>query len=128
MQKFGKRLVTNLRGIAVNEILLAAISFALIVPVSPSLGQQRIDDDVQPLSRVSIRDDLRLAQLRGFSASGTHRCGSEKGRSCIVTGSGFSNCNDVSTVLQTRDCCPTTPGGGKSSGFALNYCIPERPL
>jgi hypothetical protein len=72
--------------------------------------------------------DLKLAQMRGYSASGTHQCASEKGRSCVVTGSGFSNCNDATITLQTRDCCPTTPSGGKSSGFVLNYCIPDRPL
>jgi hypothetical protein len=72
--------------------------------------------------------ELKLAQMRGYSASGTHQCGSEKGRSCVVTGSGFSNCNDATITLQTRDCCPTTPAGGKSTGFVLNYCIPDRPL
>jgi len=76
----------------------------------------------------ALAKDLQLAQLRGYSASGTHQCGSDKGHSCIVTGSGFSNCNDASISLQTRDCCPTTPGGGKSNGFVLNYCIPNRPL
>jgi hypothetical protein len=71
----------------------------------------------------------KLAQMRGFSASGTHQCGSsDKSRSCIVTGSGFGNCKEASTVLETRDCCPITPKGGKSSGFVLNYCIPDRPL
>jgi hypothetical protein len=73
-------------------------------------------------------EGLKLAQMRGYSASGTHQCGSEKGRSCVVTGSGFSNCNDATSFLQTRDCCPTTPQGGKSSGFTLNYCIPNRGL
>jgi hypothetical protein len=73
-------------------------------------------------------EDLKLAQMRGYSASGTHQCGSEKGRSCVVTGSGFGSCNDATITLQTRDCCPTTPAGGKSTGFVLNYCIPERPL
>jgi hypothetical protein len=73
-------------------------------------------------------NELKLAQMRGYSASGTHQCGSEKGRSCVVTGSGFGTCNDATITLQTRDCCPTTPAGGKSSGFVLNYCIPERPL
>jgi hypothetical protein len=70
----------------------------------------------------------KLAQLRGYSASGTHKCGSEKDRSCVVTGSGFSNCNDATITLQTRDCCPTTAKGGISSSFVLNYCIPDRPL
>ena len=73
-------------------------------------------------------NELKLAQLRGYSASGTHQCGSEKGRSCVVTGSGFGTCNDATITLQTRDCCPSSAGGGKSTGFVLNYCIPERPL
>jgi hypothetical protein len=73
-------------------------------------------------------DELKLAQMRGYSASGTHQCGSEKGRSCVVSGSGYFDCNDATITLQTRDCCPTTPAGGKSTGFVLNYCIPERPL
>jgi hypothetical protein len=73
-------------------------------------------------------DELKLAQMPRYSASGTHQCASEKGRSCVVTGSGFSNCNDATITLQTRDCCPTTPAGGKSTGFVLNYCIPDRPL
>jgi hypothetical protein len=72
--------------------------------------------------------ELKLAQMRGYSASGTHQCGSEKGRSCVVTGSGFTSCNDATSNLQARDCCPTTPGGGRSSGFVLNYCIPDRAL
>jgi hypothetical protein len=76
----------------------------------------------------ALGEGLKLAQMRGYSASGTHQCGSEKGRSCVVSGSGFSNCNDATITLQTRDCCPTTPQGGNSSGFALNYCIPDRAL
>jgi len=111
-----------------NKALLASISFALVVPVSPSYAQQWIDGDSLPLPRASIMEHLKLAQLRGYSAAGTHQCGSEKGHSCVVAGSGFSNCNDASITLQTRDCCPTTPTGGKSSGFVLNYCIPDRPL
>ena len=79
-----------------------------------------------PASGQEARLALKFAQLRGYSASGTHQCGSEKGRSCIVSGSGFSNCNDANITLQIRDCCPTTPAGGKSSGFVLNYCIPDR--
>jgi hypothetical protein len=70
--------------------------------------------------------EIKLAQMRGYSASGTHQCGGDKARSCVVTGSGFSNCNDASIILQTRDCCSTTPRGGTSSGFTLNYCIPDR--
>jgi hypothetical protein len=109
-----------------NNVLLASIAFALVM--APSHAQQRSEADILPLSRATAFENPKLAQLRGYSASGTHQCGSEKGRSCVVTGSGFSNCNDASTLLQTRDCCPTTPLGGKSSGFVLNYCIPDRPL
>lgn len=76
----------------------------------------------------ALGKDMKFVQLHRYSASGTHQCGSEKGRSCIVTGSGFTNCNDASITLQTRDCCPTTPAGGKSTGFTLNYCITDRPL
>jgi hypothetical protein len=90
---------------------ILGIATAAILSGAPALGK-----------------DLKLAQFRGYSASGTHQCGSEKGRSCVVTGSGFTNCNDATITLQTRDCCPTTPTGGKSTGFVLNYCIPDRPL
>jgi hypothetical protein len=70
--------------------------------------------------------ELDLAQLGHYSAGGTHQCGSGKGRSCVASGSGFSSCADATITLQTRDCCPTTPQGGTSSGFTLNYCIPEQ--
>lgn len=110
-----------------NKVLLASVYFGLVFPVSPSLAQQRSESDVLPLSRATAFENLKLAQMRGYSSSGTHQCGSDKGRSCVVTGSGFENCNDASITLRTRDCCPTTPMGGKSSGFVLNYCIPDRP-
>ncbi len=89
--------------------LVLGIALAEILSFKPALGAK-----------------VEFAQIRGYSASGTHQCGSEKGRSCVVTGSGFSNCNDASIFLRTRDCCPTTPKGGTSSGFVLNYCIPDR--
>jgi hypothetical protein len=110
--------------IAVNNVLSAFLPFVLVVSVSPSFAQQLRDGDIPVPSHATILQ--KLAQLRGYSAAGTHQCGSEKGRSCVVAGSGFSNCNDASAGLQTRDCCPTTPAGGKSSGFTLNYCIPDR--
>jgi hypothetical protein len=91
---------------------------ALAILAGAPAGGQELTRELNPA--------LKLAQLRGYSASGTHRCGSEKGRSCVVTGSGYSSCNDATTTLQTRDCCPTTPAGGKSSSFVLNYCIPDR--
>jgi hypothetical protein len=114
--------------IAMNKVLLASIALALVAAVAPSYARHGSDGDILPRLRASRLENLKLAQMRGYSASGTHQCGSEKGRSCVVTGSGFTNCNDAAITLQTRDCCPTTPAGGKSSGFTLNYCIPDRPL
>ena len=81
-----------------------------------------------PASGQDLNRELKLAQMQRYSASGTHQCGSEKGRSCVVTDSGFSSCNDATITLQTRDCCPSSAGGGKSTGFVLNYCIPNRPM
>jgi len=67
------------------------------------------------------QDTTRLAQLPRYTASGTHQCGGN--RTCIVTGQ-FNDCNDAMSSLRTRDCCATR-NGGSSTGFALNYCIPE---
>jgi hypothetical protein len=66
---------------------------------------------------------MRTAQLPRYSASGRHQCGSDK-RSCVVSGL-FSDCNDATSTLKARDCCPTTAGGGTSTGFSLSYCIPD---
>jgi hypothetical protein len=118
----------NFGEIAMYKVLLASVALALVAAGAPSYAQQRSNDKDPPLLRAMTLAELKLAQMRGYSASGTHQCGSEKGLSCVVTGSGFSNCNDAATMLRTRDCCPTTPRGGKSSGFTLNYCIPDRPL
>jgi hypothetical protein len=112
--------------IAVNKVSLASIAFALVAVVASSYARQSSAADVVPALRARTSQNPRVVQLRGYSAAGTHQCG--PGRSCIVAGSGFSNCNDASAALQTRDCCPTTPAGGRSSGFVLNYCIPDRPL
>ena len=98
---------------------LAALAMLASVPA----GGQELKTELKPV----VKPALQLVQLRGYSASGTHKCGSEKDRSCVVTGSGFSNCNDATITLQTRDCCPTTAKGGTSSSFVLNYCIPDRP-
>ncbi|MFY9894323.1 MAG: hypothetical protein WAK63_09340 [Xanthobacteraceae bacterium] len=70
--------------------------------------------------------DMRITQLPRYSASGAHQCRSASGgeRNCVVTGL-FRDCNEAMITLQTRDCCPTTRGGEKSSGFTLNYCIPD---
>jgi hypothetical protein len=68
----------------------------------------------------------RLAQLPRYSASGLHQCGTTNGghRSCVVTGL-FSDCNEAASALRTRDCCPTSAGGGTSTAFTLTYCIPD---
>jgi hypothetical protein len=92
-----------------NARVISCLATAAILSFKPAFGAE-----------------IRVVQMRGYSASGTHQCGGDKGRSCVVTGSGFSNCNDASINLQTRDCCPTTPKAGTSSGFTLNYCIPDR--
>jgi hypothetical protein len=97
---------------------LAAVALLASVPAGGQELKSALKSALQPAPK--------LAQLRGYSASGTHKCGSEKDRSCVVTGSGFSNCNDATITLQTRDCCPTTAKGGTSSSFVLNYCIPDR--
>jgi hypothetical protein len=83
------------------------------------LGAPRAAERASP----PARDSARLAQLPRYSASGTHQCG-EGNRSCIVSGQ-FNDCNDATISLRTRDCCPTTRNGGSSTGFSLNYCIPE---
>jgi hypothetical protein len=69
---------------------------------------------------------MRTAQLPRYTASGRHQCGSgnDPKRSCVVTGL-FSDCNDATSTLKARDCCPTTAGGGTSSAFYLTYCIPD---
>jgi hypothetical protein len=98
-------------------LFVALTVAALTIPAGAPASAQ----DIKPFNPAA-----KLAQLRAYSAAGTHQCGTEKGRSCVVTGTGYSSCNDATTTLQTRDCCPTTPAGGKSSGFVLNYCIPDR--
>jgi hypothetical protein len=117
----------NFGEVAMSKVLPAFIALALVAAVAPSSARQWRDDQDPSLLRATTPAELKLAQIRGYSASGTHQCGSEGDRSCVVTGSGFSNCIDAATILQTRDCCPTTPQGGRSSGFNLNYCIPYRP-
>jgi hypothetical protein len=103
---------------------IPALAALAILAGTPARDQELDQEPDQGFK--TFNPALKLAQLRAYSAAGTHQCGSEKGRSCVVTGSGYSSCNDATTTLQTRDCCPTTPAGGKSSGFVLNYCIPDR--
>ena len=63
----------------------------------------------------AIGEEMKLAQMRGYSASGTHQCGSDKGRSCVVTGSGFSNCNDATIVRGVRFGASAAPDRGQLS-------------
>jgi len=66
--------------------------------------------------------------LRTYSASGTHQCSGEKPASCVVTGLAFRDCIDASSALRVQDCCATRRDGSRSTGFTINYCIPERGL
>jgi hypothetical protein len=102
---------------AAGLVAVLAISFPWVVLAAP--GASRADELPPP---AAARQESRIGQLPRYSAGGTHQCGS--GGSCVVSGS-FSNCNDATITLRTRDCCPTTKNGGTSKGFALNYCIPD---
>ena len=105
-----------------NKLLLASIAFTTVAAVTPSFAQPRGAGDVVLPLPVGAVENLKFAQRRGYSALGKHQCGSENGRSCIVSGSGFFSCNDASSDLRTRDCCPSSSVGGKSSGFTLLSC------
>ncbi len=63
--------------------------------------------------------------MRTYSASGMHQCSGEKPVSCVVTGSRYRDCNDASSSLRLQDCCLTQRAGSRSTGFTLNYCLPE---
>jgi hypothetical protein len=111
-----------LQGLGTAMRRFGAARAALAVVVAWSVlawppGPGRADERV-----AGARDSTRMAQLPRYSASGTHQCGGN--RSCIVSGQ-FNDCNDAMSSLRTRDCCATARGGGASTGFALNYCIPE---
>ena len=100
---------------AARAVLVMVVAWSVL---AWPLGAPRADERV-----AGARDSTRLAQLPRYSASGTHQCGSGQ-RSCIVSGQ-LNDCNDAMSSLRTRDCCATSRGGGSSTGFALNYCIPE---
>jgi hypothetical protein len=71
-----------------------------------------------------------IAAMPSYSASGTHQCGSDSdhANSCVVTGFGFPDCIGATSSLRAQDCCPTARKGATSTGFTLNYCIPETGL
>ena len=98
---------------ALSAVLLSQLGVAVAASANPAAAQ--------PAAQF-----IHTAQLPRYSASGRHQCGSgnDPKRSCVVTGL-FNNCNDASIGLKTRDCCPTTPGGGTSTAFAMTYCIPD---
>jgi hypothetical protein len=110
-QDVGKRLVRRFGAVSAA---LAVLGF-LVWP----LGAPRAEEVASP----PARDSARLAQLPRYTASGTHQCGEGKAR-CIVSGQ-FNDCNDAATSLRTRDCCATARKGASSTGFTMNYCIPE---
>lgn len=98
-----------------------AISAVLIAGMMQSSVAESAGAPTGP-GRVS---EIRLAQLPRYSASGLHQCGTANGHhSCVVTGL-FSDCNEAASTLRTRDCCPTSGGGGTSTAFALTYCISD---
>ena len=113
--------------------------FAAVVAIAIGAGMTAI----RPASAAEA-ESPRIAAMTSYSASGTHQCrsASGEGHTCVVTGLAFSNCNDATSSLKARDCCPTSQlctkdpqsgeqkcrSGGTSGGFTLNHCIPERGL
>jgi hypothetical protein len=88
--------------------MLAALS------ATPGLAAPPADIVAQPVQ-------LRLPS---YSASGTHQCGANAA-SCVVTGLAYRDCNDATSSLRAQDCCASRRSGQASTGFTLNYCIPE---
>jgi hypothetical protein len=103
--------------VAATTIILPAV-----VLTQPAVAD---GNGVRPTQSQPVSAAIRTAQLPRVLASGTHQCGqaSEK-RSCVVSGE-FSDCNEARGLLQTRDCCPSSAGGGRSAGFTLLTCIPN---
>jgi hypothetical protein len=66
--------------------------------------------------------------LRTYSASGMHQCSGGQPATCVATGSRYRDCNEATSALRTQDCCLTRRDGSHSTGFTLNYCIPEGGL
>ena len=66
--------------------------------------------------------------LRTYSASGTHQCSAGQPATCVATGSRYRDCNEAASTLRVQDCCLTRRDGSRSTGFTLNYCIPEGGL
>jgi hypothetical protein len=66
------------------------------------------------------------AMADGVAAGGTHQCRSQNGstHTCVVTAR-FGDCISAESGLQVRDCCPSSRGGGTSTGFVMNYCVHE---
>jgi len=65
--------------------------------------------------------------LGRYSASGMHQCG-DRSPSCVVTGIGYRDCIEANSALRSQDCCLTRRDGSRSTGFTMNYCIPEGGL
>src|SRR6478609_154391 len=70
---------------------------------------------------------LAQLDLRTYSASGSHQCSGGQPTTCVVTGSFYRDCINASSALSVQDCCRTRRDGSHSTGFTLNYCIPQSP-
>lgn len=95
---------------------LRAIATIMAAALAPAASPAAAPRDVVPVP-------VQLA-LPSYSASGTHECGT--GPVCVVTGLAFRDCNDAASALRAQDCCVSRGGGKTSTGFTLNYCIPEQ--
>jgi hypothetical protein len=95
---------------------LCAIVLSLATAAAPAASPE-----AQPRDAVPVPVQLALPS---YSASGTHQCGGAP--VCVVTGLAFRDCNDAASALRAQDCCVSRRGGQTSTGFTLNYCIPEQ--
>jgi hypothetical protein len=95
---------------------LCAIAINMATTLAPTASPAAEPWDSAPLP-------VQLG-LPSYSASGTHQCGGAA--VCVVTGLAFRDCNDAASALRAQDCCVSRGGGQTSTGFTLNYCIPEQ--
>ena len=95
---------------------LCAITLSMVAVLAPAASPAAQPWDAAPVP-------VQLA-LPSYSASGTHQCGGAA--VCVVTGLAFRDCNDAASALRAQDCCVSRGGGQTSTGFTLNYCIPEQ--
>jgi hypothetical protein len=96
---------------------LCAIAISMATALTPTASPA-----AEPWGAVPVPIQLVLPS---YSASGTHQCGGGA-PVCVVTGLAFRDCNDAASALRAQDCCASRGGGQASTGFTLNYCIPEQ--